>query len=569
MSVRSIAACLLTIALVAGCGATATPAPGSPVAAATGAPTVAPTTPAQVTPAPTPAAPLLEPVVDAPTVIDVPTTVVSETTVTPAGAEIAAEGVSLVVPAGGVAAETPIVIARLGEPFGMNVFAPAGSTDPSALAIGKSYDFGPSGTTFDRPAIVTLPYDPANVPPGTDPSRITAAYWTGTHWAVAGGTVDPTSHTVTVGMASFPGAVLTTIILATAAGILINQGIKWYYGADGVKSDAISEKNAPKWITPDDPSVRTQAGSANVGGIPLSDPTKVADHLKQNADKKPVPVTLTDPDGAPTTLVGKYSQAPGKGWQKPGDYLTKGGMSGDCTDVTNAIVSIFRAAGYPAKGVFGYVVDKESPHAWAEVLIGGKPYIVDEEGKIQPLDQAMADLKLIRPGPDDPRAFMWDETGQAPYTAEWWNEEIDANGSWAGTFTITDIQMDEAMRAQAEKAAEGEGCDLTDALKQLVGKAIPMTMDISVDKSGKGSAIVFIDYSVIKDAKGKPLSSKPSEENVTYVGNRLTLVPSGSGSGGMSGSASRSGNVLTIRGTTSVAESGLTLTGVWSVSRTE
>jgi hypothetical protein len=567
MSRRRIVAILLSAVLVAACGSsTPTAAPSGPGTAGA-SPTAAATT-APVTPAPTPAAPVVDAVADAPTVIDVPTTVVSDATVTPAGAAIAADGVTVVVPEGGVAKDTQVVVARLGEPFGMNVFAPAGSTDPSAQAIGTSYDFGPAGTTFDKPVVISLPYDPANVPAGTDPARITAAYWTGTHWAIAGGTVDPTAHTVTVGMTSFPGAVLTTIILATAAGLVINQGIKWYYGADGVKSDAISEKNAPQWITPDDPTVRGTSGTANVGGVPLSDPAKVAAHLSKSTDK-PVPVTLTGPDGTPTTLVGKYSQAPGKGWQKPADYLTKGGMSGDCTDVTNAIVSIFRAAGYPAKGVFGYVVDKDSPHAWAEVLIGGKPYIVDEEGKIQPLEQAMADLKLIRPDPGDPRAFMWDETGQAPYAPEWWNEEIDANGSWAGTFTVTDIQMDEAMRAQAEKAAEGEGCDLTEALKQLIGKAIPMTMDISVDKSGKGSAIVFIDYSVIKDAKGKPLSSKPSEENVTYAGNRLTLVPAGSGSGTMTGTASRSGNVLTIRGTTSVAESGLTLTGVWSVSRNE
>lgn len=563
---RRLAAILLSSALVAGCGGTAPPAPPSQAAVATQAP--APATAAPATPTPTPAAPLLEPVVDGPTVIDVPATVVGEAVVTPAGATIEAEGVRVAIPAGGVSSDTEVSVARLEAPFAMSVFAGAAAEGSSATAVGKAFDFGPAGVTFAQPVVVSLPYDPANVPQGTDPSSITLAYWTGTHWAVAGGTVDPVAHTVTARMTSFPGEILTTIAVATAAGVVINRLIKWAYGGEGVKSDAISEKNAPTWITPDDPTVRKTAGTANAGGVPLSDPAKVADYLKKNAETKPVPVSVTGPDGSSTTFENKYSTAPGKGWQKPADYLTKGGMSGDCTDVTNAMVSMFRALGYPAKGVFGYAVDKDSPHAWAEVVIGGKPYVVDEDGKIQPLDQAVANMRLIRPDPSDPRAFMWDETGQAPYTAEWWNEQIDVNGKWAGTFTVTGVSMDEKTRAEAEKAAKSEGCDLTDALEQLVGKPIPMTMDISVDPGGTGSAIVFIDYSVIKDAKGKPLSSKPSRENVTYGGNRLTLANEG-GSGAMSGTASRSGSTLTIRGTTSVAESGLTLTGVWTVSRSE
>ncbi len=564
MSKRAVAATLLTAVLLAGCGATATPAPASPVAGATQAP--ASVTAAPITPTPAPSAPLVQTVVDAPTVIDVPTEVVSTSTVTPAGASIAADGVTVIVPAGGVSQDTEVVVARLGAPFGMSVFAPAASTDAPAIAIGKSYDFGPSGTTFAQPAVITLPFDPANVPVGTDPAQITAAYWTGTHWAVAGGTVDPVAHTVTFGVEAFEGEVFTTILAATAAGIVINRVIKWAYGGEGVKSDAISEKTAPKWVTPDDPTVRKTGQSANVGGVPLTDPAKVADYLKKNADKKPVPVSVTGPDGSPTTFEGKYSTAPGKGWQKPADYLTKGNLSGDCTDVTNAMVSMFRALGYPAKGVFGYVVDKDSPHAWAEVVIGGKPYVVDEEGKIQPLAQAVENMKLIRPDPGDPRAYMWDETGQAPYTAEWWNEQIDVNGKWTGTFTVTDVSIDPKLRAEAEKAAEEEGCDLTDALNQLVGKAVPMTLDISVDDKGKGTATVFIDYSVIKDKNGKPLKSEPSSADVTYAGNRLEFV-SEDGQGAMAGTASRNGDVLTIRGTTSVGGEGVTMTGVWTVSR--
>lgn len=563
MRTRAFVAAIVSALLVAGCGSTAT---APPAATSSGtAPTSAPTSMAPITPTPNRSLPVLQGVVDAPTVIDVPASVVSETVVTSAGGTISAEGVTVAVPAGGVSSDTKVVVSRLEAPFEMNVFAPVTSTDPAAMAIGKSYDLGPSGTTFAQPVDITLAYDPAFVPAGTDPATIGVAYYTGTHWAVAGGAVDPAAHTVTVRVQKLEGELFTTILVATAAGLLINKGIRWYYGGDGVKSDPISEKNASKWITPDDPTVRKVAASAKVKGVPASDPEKLADFLKNHKGGS-VPITIAGPDGKPMTLGGRYSTAGNANWQKPADYLTTGDMRGDCTDVTNALVSAFRALGYPARGVFGYVVDKESPHAWGEVVIGGKPYFIDEEGTLQPLDQAVTSMHLILPDASDPRAFAWDETGQAPYTPEWWNEKIDVNGKWAGTFTVTAVSIDPAMRAEAEKQAADQGCDLTDALEQLVGKAVPMTLDLTVGEDGKGTATVFIDYSVIKDAKGKPLASKPSTADVTYVGDRITFVGEGV-SGSMTGTVSRTGDTSTIRGTTKVSGEGFTMTGVWSVGR--
>jgi hypothetical protein len=569
MTRRPTCACLLVVALVAGCGATSTAPPASIGTAPipTSAAATPPATPVPVTPTPAPSIVVLESVVDAPTVIDVPTAVVSDAVVGASGGSVAADGVQVAVPEGGVASDTKVSVSRLEAPFRQGVFAPVTSTDASAIAIGKAYDLGPSGTTFAQPVDVTLPYDPANIPAGGDPASISVAYFTGTHWATAGGVVDPVAHTVTVRVKAFEGEIFTTIFIATVAGAVINRAIKWAYGGEGVKSDPISEKKAQTYVTPDDPAVRDAAAKAKAGGVPLSDPAKLAKYLADHKDT-PVPVSFVGPDGAPVTPT--YSTSNGSNWQMPADYLTKGQMKGDCTDVTSATVSMFRALGYPAKAVFGYVVDKDSPHVWGEVQIGGKPYLIDEEGKLQPLDDAMTSMHLIRPDPSDPRAAMWDENGQQPYEADWWSNPIDANGKWSGTFTVTDVTIDPALKAEAEKEAADQGCDLTSALEQLVGKALPMTLDISVDGKGKGTAVTFIDYSSVKDAKGKPLSSKPSTAEVTYVGNRLTFVGESSGAGStMTGTASRSGNTLTIRGTLTGKGKGYSMTGVWSVSRNE
>ena len=567
---RSLCASLLAVLLAACGGTTGTPPPAaSPSASsAAGAATQQASASAATSAAPSAAAaPIVETVVDAPTVIDVPSTVVSSGTLPPGGATVAADGVTLVVAPGAVAADTGVKIARLDAPFQMDVFAPVDSTAAAAIPVGHAYDFGPSGVGFTEPAVVTLPYDPANVPAGTDPGRVAVAYFTGTHWAIASGVVDPSAHTVTVRVKAFDGEVFTTIILATLAGAAINRAIKWAYGGEGVKSDAISEKKAKNYITPDDPAVRDAAARAKAGGVPLSDPAKLAKYLADHADK-PVPISFVGPDGSPVTPA--YTTANGSNWQTPADYLTKGQMKGDCTDITSATVSMFRALGYPAKAVFGYVVDKDSPHVWGEVQIGGKPYLIDEEGKLQPLDDAMTSMHLIRPDPSDPRAFMWDESGQTPYDADWWSKPIDPNGKWTGTFTITDVTIDPALKAEAEKQAADQGCDLTSALEQLVGKALPMTLDLTVDGNGKGTAVTFIDYSSIKDAKGKPLKSEPGTGDVTYVGNRLTFVGESSGSGAsMSGTASRSGDVLTIRGMLHAKDKAYSMNGVWSVSRNE
>jgi hypothetical protein len=555
MTNRSLGAIVLSLVLVAGCsGATTTgPVASAGTSAVPAAASAAPAASGIAT---------LETKMEGPTVIDVASDVVSTSVVTPSGASIAADGVTLAVPPGGVTRDTTVVVTRLNEPFHMNVFAPSAPTDVTAIPIGHPYDFGPSGVQFAQPVDVTLPYDPQYVPGGTDAGRLGAAYFTGIRWVVVGGRVDTTAHTVTVRLKAFNGiAWIPVLAVGLALGALANAGVHWYYGGEGTKSDPISQKQAATWIVPNDPAVSAAAAKASVGGVPLGDPKKLGDYLAQNGDKNS-PVTLVDAAGTPTTLGGRYSKGAGTNWQKPGDFLTTGKMSGDCTDVTNALVSVFRAKGYPAKGVFGYAGDKEHPHAWGEVLIGGKMYLIDEDGNLQKLDTAMAAMNLLRPDADDPRAFMWDENGETPYETAWWTKVFDLNGTWRGTLTFTEVNVD----PEVAKQAEDQGCTLA-MLDALKGKALPMTMTIKLGAMGKGSATILIDMSSFKDAKGKALQSSPQTLPFTSTGNKLVfqLEQSSGSTSAMSAVVVDNGGGVVMQGTMTVSGQGYSAKAVWTV----
>jgi hypothetical protein len=110
MAKHSLCAILISAILVAGCtGTTSTPIPaGATPSPATQGPA---SSAAGTTPGPS-GLPVLQTVMEGPTVIDVPTDVVSTSVVTPAGAVIQADGVSVTVPAGGVASATTVVVTR-------------------------------------------------------------------------------------------------------------------------------------------------------------------------------------------------------------------------------------------------------------------------------------------------------------------------------------------------------------------------------------------------------------------------------------------------------------------------
>ena len=357
---------------------------------------------------------------DAPTVIDVPTDVIGNTTVRAAGATVVADDVKIVVPQGAVSTDTDIVVQRLNAPFHMDDGAAAASDALDARPIGPAFDLGPAGTQFGQPVDVTLPYDASIVPDGTDPNLIVVAYYTGTHWAVAGGKADVAAHTVTVRLQAFSGLTAAAVLLTFLVGIVVNRAITYNETKKNPNAynDQVVRGVAKQWIT-NDPAVKEAAAGATAGGISLSDPASLAAYMgKQGAT--PVEVTLT-PGGSPRKVT--YFDGENSNWQKPVDYLARN-MKGDCTSTTNAMVSVFRSLGYKAKGVEGYAGDKNHPHAWGEVLIGDKAYMIDQNGMLQLLPGAIGLNHLIRADKNDPRDYMWDETGQEIYKGNWWGPTV-------------------------------------------------------------------------------------------------------------------------------------------------
>jgi uncharacterized delta-60 repeat protein len=106
-------------------------------------------------------------------------------------------GAQVVVPAGALSAATPIAVAEFGSG------APA--LPAGVVPFGAIFAFTPHGTHFDAPVTITVPFDPALVPPGTQP----VLYKTNpamTGWAeVPGATVS--GGTMTGRVRSFSGLV--------------------------------------------------------------------------------------------------------------------------------------------------------------------------------------------------------------------------------------------------------------------------------------------------------------------------------------------------------------------------
>lgn len=123
-------------------------------------------------------------------------------------------------------------------------------------------------------------------------------------------------------------------------------------------------------------------------------------------------------------------------------------------------------------------------------------------------------------------------------------ERIDINGNWSGTFTVTDVTITD------QEAAEEEGCSLVivDALK---GKALPMTLDVTVDESGQGSGVMFIDVSVLNegnDEEDGEITSSPQTVGISYSGDTVTFTPE-DGSTTMSAKVRRDGDSYVMQGT--------------------
>lgn len=136
-------------------------------------------------------------------------------------------------------------------------------------------------------------------------------------------------------------------------------------------------------------------------------------------------------------------------------------------------------------------------------------------------------------------------------------DKIDINGSWTGTLTFTSINITD------QEAAENEGCSLA-MLQGLVGKPMPMTMDVSVDEDGQGTAVLLLDASAISE----DAESSPTTMNISYVGRTITFDISGSeGVSSMTATVSRSGTDLAMKGSMDGGGPGYTISASFTLAK--
>lgn len=109
------------------------------------------------------------------------------------GAEVSLpNGATVRIPAGSLANDTTVSIERV----------PAGETTggdfEAAMSVGERYQIDLGGQTLQKPAVLEVPFDPALLPEGNDPSEVFLAYYDETtkQWLFAGGEVDSSRNVV-------------------------------------------------------------------------------------------------------------------------------------------------------------------------------------------------------------------------------------------------------------------------------------------------------------------------------------------------------------------------------------
>jgi hypothetical protein len=143
-------------------------------------------------------------------------------------------------------------------------------------------------------------------------------------------------------------------------------------------------------------------------------------------------------------------------------------------------------------------------------------------------------------------------------------EKFDLNGIWNGTFTITDIILDET----GKQAAAEQGCNL-DFIEALKGAVFPLRLDITVDEGGNGTGTMLLDTSSVSEEGGG--SAQTMDLSVTYAGNTVDFQVMSSEMAGatMTGAVSRKGDALVMEGSFSATDQGITMTAAWTVTKQE
>jgi hypothetical protein len=140
-------------------------------------------------------------------------------------------------------------------------------------------------------------------------------------------------------------------------------------------------------------------------------------------------------------------------------------------------------------------------------------------------------------------------------------ESFDINGHWSGSFTVTDITITD------EEKVKEEGCGVA-LLAALKGKSLPMTMDVTADEAGDGTAVTLIDTSVLQPGKEGGSSPEPKTYPFSYSAGQLTFDASGAkGVSSMKGLVSRNGQNLVMKGSLSGGGAGWKVKAAFTLTK--
>ena len=156
-------------------------------------------------------------------------------------------------------------------------------------------------------------------------------------------------------------------------------------------------------------------------------------------------------------------------------------------------------------------------------------------------------------------------------------EQIDLNGTWVGTYTFTDMTVDQdALQAQTQEATSSadtpeEGCAggagiaaAFAVLDKLKGVPIPMTMEITADmNAGTGEAVITVDLSSLDLGEGVDVGDpQPTTVPFTFAGQVLTFqLPTAEGSANtMKATVSKQGDAYVLTGTAAGSGTGYSMT---------
>jgi hypothetical protein len=328
---------------------------------------------------PTPTPPVVSDTTDAgsPTgaaeAVKAPPTIVATPTMGPLGAEVTIAGATFSAPPGSVPEGTTLQLTQRGADFSAVIDrVPPERREGLVreMAVLKSYEIGPSGTTFATPATVSLTLSEADLPPGRGFDDVGVVLVSGENFEDV-----PFRRTSNGIVVEVPHCSLLLVLTAFGGLALLGSMAMMMRG----HSEPIMRRDCARWIDRD---------NAKLTGI-ANDPARFGVDTKAGTIKLDV--------GRP--LKGK-NVTQGAHALRPHVFIDK--PEGDCVNFSGLFASLLSAKGYPVRLVAGNASypGYSGLHQWVETVIDGKAYYVDTFNpgatRLVPLEEANTSLKLSR-----------------------------------------------------------------------------------------------------------------------------------------------------------------------------